>query len=193
MTIKLPPLRQRREDIPLLAAHFIKECNQLHGKKVTGIAEPVRRAMASYDWPGNVRELRNLIESMVVQDHDGILGMDDIQEGDSLRRLPSPPNHAAGPSGLVGRPLSEVERYFIEQALERTNGNREEASRTLGIGERTLYRVMQDWKLQDKIRDAWTKASGNLDETAKLLNMSPSLLQRRIKKWGLQLEPVSPE
>ena len=52
---------------------------------------------------------------------------------------------------------------------------------------------MQDWKLQDKIRDAWTKASGNLDETAKLLNMSPSLLQRRIKKWGLQLEPVSPE
>jgi two-component system response regulator HydG len=193
VTIKLPPLRQRREDIPLLAAHFIKECNQLHGKKVTGIAEPVRRAMASYDWPGNVRELRNLIESMVVQDHDGILGMDDIQEGDSLRRLPSPPNHAAGPSGLVGRPLSEVERYFIEQALERTNGNREEASRTLGIGERTLYRVMQDWKLQDKIRDAWTKASGNLDETAKLLNMSPSLLQRRIKKWGLQLEPVSPE
>ena len=69
MTIKLPPLRERREDIPLLAAHFIKELNAQHGKHVTGIAEPVRKAMAAYDWPGNVRELRNFIESMVVLDH----------------------------------------------------------------------------------------------------------------------------
>ena len=105
MTVKLPPLRERREDIPLLAAHFIKEFNQRHGKHVTGIAEPVRKAMAAYDWPGNVRELRNLIESMVVQDQDGVLGLDDLQEGDSLRRLQVPDDHAAGPGNLVGRPL----------------------------------------------------------------------------------------
>src|SRR5205823_3310824 len=100
VTVTLPALRERREDIPLLAAHFLKEFNQRHGKHVTGFAEPVRKAMAAYDWPGNVRELRNLIESMVVQDQDGVLGPDDLQEGDSLRRVQLPDNHTAGPGGL---------------------------------------------------------------------------------------------
>jgi len=148
VTIKLPPLRERREDIPLLTAHFIKEFNQLHGKRVLGVSEALRRALAVYDWPGNVRELRNLIESMVVQDHDGTLDLNDIQEGDSLRANLSHDNHAAGPSGLVGRPLNEVERYYVEQALNLTGGNREEAARLLGIGERTLYRKIKKWELE---------------------------------------------
>jgi two-component system response regulator HydG len=187
VTVKLPPLRQRREDIPLLAAHFIKEFSQLHGKKVTGLADSVRKAMAVYDWPGNVRELRNSIESMVVQDHDGILGLDDIQEGDGLIRLSQPDNHVAGPANLVGRPLTEVERYFIEQALEVTNGNRVEAAQMLGIGERTLYRVMQDWKEQDRIRQTWKEAGADLEAAAKTLGMNPQSLQRKIKRWGLKL------
>jgi two-component system response regulator HydG len=185
VTIKLPPLRERREDIPLLAAHFLKEFNQLHGKRVKGIAEPVRKAMATYDWPGNVRELRNLIESMVVQDHDGILGMDDIQEGDSLRRLPLSDNHAPGPSNLVGRPLSEVERYYIEQTLELTGGNRVEASRLLGIGERTLYRMIQDWKVQDRIRTTLKTVGGNVEEAARQLSLSPAGLERKMKRLGI--------
>jgi two-component system response regulator HydG len=190
VTVNLRPLRERREDIPLLAAHFIKEFNQRHGKHVTGITEPVRRAMATYPWPGNVRELRNQIESMVVQDEDGILSMDDAQEGDSLRRLPSPDNRAAGPASLVGRPLTEIERYYIDQTLDLTKGNREEAARLLAIGERTLYRVIQDWKLQDKIRDALTAAGGNVTEAARALAMSEAVLQRKIKKWGLQPSPA---
>ena len=109
-------MRERREDIPLLAAQFIKELNQQHGKHVTGIAEPVRKAMAAYDWPGNVRELRNVIESMVVLDTDGVLGLDDVQEGDTLQPLQLPDLHASSPASLVGRPLLEVERYYIEQA-----------------------------------------------------------------------------
>jgi two-component system response regulator HydG len=131
-----------------LTAHFIKEFNQLHGKRITGLSEPLRKAMAGYDWPGNVRELRNLIESMVVQDHDGTLDLDDMQEGDKLRRLVAPLNHAAGPSALVGRPLTEVEHYYIEEALKATNGNREEAAQMLGIGERTLYRKIKKWGLE---------------------------------------------
>src|SRR5207244_224550 len=79
VTIKFPPLRERREASPLLCAHFLKEFNQRHNKKVTAIAEPLRKIMAIYDWPGNVRELRNLIESMMVQDVDGILNLDDLQ------------------------------------------------------------------------------------------------------------------
>jgi two-component system response regulator HydG len=190
VTVKLPPLRDRREDIPLLAAHFIKEFNQRHGKRVTGISEPLRKAMAAYDWPGNVRELRNLMESMVVQDQDGVLGMDDLQDDDNLRRLQFPEHHPAGPSNLVGRPLTEVERFYIEKALEMTSGNREEAARMLGIGERTLYRNIQDWKLQDKIRQALTDAGGSMEEAAKALGMKEPALQRKIKKWGLQGNPV---
>jgi two-component system response regulator HydG len=187
-TVRLPALRERREDIPLLASHFIKEFNQRHGKHVTALGEPVRRAMAVYDWPGNVRELRNTIESMVVQDQDGVLGMDDLQEGDSLRRLQFPESNATGPANLVGRPLTEVERYYMQQALELTNGNRVEAARMLNIGERTLYRNIQDWKLQDKIKQALSEASGNLAEAAKSLGMKLPALERKIKKWGIGVE-----
>src|SRR5204862_6557606 len=128
MTVTLPPVRDRREDVPLLAAHFLKEFNQRHGKQAKGIGEPVRRVMAAYDWPGNVRELRNLVESMVVQDQDGTLGLDDLEEGSRLKRLQPCASAAAGPANLVGRPLSEVERYYIEQALQLSEGNREEAA-----------------------------------------------------------------
>jgi two-component system response regulator HydG len=187
VTVKLPALRERAEDIPLLSAHFIKEFNQRHGKKVTSIAEPVRKAMAGYDWPGNVRELRNLIESMVVQDQDGVLGRDDAQDWEGFRKAPSPNHWGAGyqPASLVGRPLTEVERYYIEQALEATSGNRVEAAAKLGIGERTLYRIIQDWKLQDRIRQALSEAGGNLPEACRALNMKEAVLLRKMKKWGL--------
>lgn len=186
VTIKLPPLRERREDIPLLCAHFVKEFNQRHGKKVSGIAEPLRKVIAVYDWPGNVRELRNLIESMVVQDVDGVLNLDDLQEGDTLKKLPLADSRPIGPGNLVGRPLSEIERYYTEQTLEMTAGNREEASRLLGIGERTLYRVMQDWKLQDKIRSALKEADGDLGKAATAMGMKPDALGRKIKKLRLE-------
>ena len=83
--MQLPPLRERREDIPLLAAHFLKESAPSTARRSGGIAEPVRQAIAAYDWPGNVRELRNLIESMVVLDTDGVLGLDDVQEDEPLQ------------------------------------------------------------------------------------------------------------
>lgn len=188
VTVKLPPLRERREDIPLLATHFLKEFNGRHGKQVKSIAEPVRKAMATYDWPGNVRELRNLIESMVVQDLDGVLGLDDLQEGDNLRRVQFGENPAAGPGNLVGKPLCEVERYYIEQTLALTKGNREEAAHMLGIGERTLYRIIQDWKAQDRIRQALAEANNDVAEAAKALNLTESELQRKMKKWGKSAE-----
>jgi two-component system response regulator HydG len=187
VTVNIPPLRERRDDLPLLAAHFIKEFNQSNSKHVTGIAEPVRKAMAAYDWPGNVRELRNTIESMVVQDQDGVLGLDDLQEGDTLLRLQLSDHAIASPAGLVGRPLIEVERYYMQQALDLTGGNRDQAARLLGIGERTLYRMIQDGKLQDKIRQAFTEAGGDRAEAAKRLGISEQSLERKIKKWGLQV------
>jgi two-component system, NtrC family, response regulator HydG len=183
VTIKLPALRERKSDVPLLAAHFIKESNQKHGKKVTGIAEPLRKLIDAQEWRGNVRELRNAIDSMVVLDQDGILNLNDVEEGSPLKRSHT---RAAGPDNLVGKPLGEIERYFSEKTLEQTDGNREEAARILGIGERTLYRMIQDWKLQDTIKQALTEANGDVETAAKILNTKPAVLQRKLKKWGMQ-------
>jgi two-component system, NtrC family, response regulator HydG len=183
VTITLPALRERKSDVPLLAAHFIKESNQKHGKKVTGIAEPLRKLIDAHEWKGNVRELRNAIDSMVVLDQDGLLNLNDVEEGSSLKRSQT---RAAGPDNLTGKPLSEIERYFSEKTLEQTEGNREEAARILGIGERTLYRMIQDWKLQDTIKQALTEANGDLEAAAKILNTKPAVLQRKLKKWGMQ-------
>jgi two-component system response regulator HydG len=188
VTVKLPALRERREDIPLLTAHFLKELGARHGKTVQRLSDQVRKAMAAYDWPGNVRELRNLVESMVVQDSDGLLDLDDIQEGESLRRQRGGDGQVTDPSGLVGRPLTEVERYYCERALELTEGKRDDAARMLGIGERTLYRMMQDWKLQDSIREALGATGGNVAAAAKRLDMSPAALERKLKKLGVREE-----
>jgi two-component system response regulator HydG len=182
VTIKLPSLRERKSDIPLLCAHFIKQSNLQHSKKVTGIAEPLRKLIDAYEWKGNVRELRNAIDSMVVLDQDGILNVNDVEDTSPLKRSQT---RAAGPDNLVGKPLSDIERYYIEKTLEQTEGNREEASRILGIGERTLYRNIQDWKLQDKIKQALKDAEGDMDAAAKLLKTTPELLGRKMKKWGM--------
>ena len=168
VSIKLPPLRDRREDIPLLSAHFMKVFNARHGKHAVSIAEPVRRAMATYPWPGNVRELANFIETLVVFDTDGILGLDDVPEDSEVlgKRAESIGSIPGSASSLVGRPLAEVERYCIEEALKLSGGNREEASRMLGIGERTLYRKIQDWRQQDKARSAPGEESASSSESS---------------------------
>ena len=185
VTVNLPPLRERSEDLPLLADRFREEFAKLHGKKVTTISPKVRAAMDRYNWPGNVRELRNLIESMVVQDSDGVLDMDDLQESDALRQLQMPEGATAGPAGLVGRPLSEVERFYVEKTLELTRGNREEAANKLGVGERTIYRMMQEWKTQDSIKAALDAAEGDIGKAAATLGLTASALQRKLRKWGL--------
>jgi two-component system response regulator HydG len=121
--------------------------------------------MAMYSWPGNVRELRNLIESMAVQDHDGILNLDDLQDGDPLSRLQASGHRLTSPASLVGQPLAEVERYYIEQALKITKNNREEAAKMLGIGERTLYRKIQRWGLLKKRRNHGDGGGAEEDST----------------------------
>ncbi len=146
VTIKLPPLRERREDITLLATHFMKEFASRYGRDVKTISADVRRMFASYDWPGNVRELRHVIESMVAVDRDGILGIDDLPENEGLGKTQDAVAIPMGDSSLVGKPLAEVERYYIMQALEMAAGNREEAAEMLAIGERTLYRKIKEYE-----------------------------------------------
>jgi two-component system response regulator HydG len=144
--------------------------------------------MATNHWEGNVRELRNAIESMVVLDHDGVINMDDVEEDSPLKRGAGTSTAHGGPNNLIGRPLTEVERYYIEQALELTGGKREEASKMLGIGERTLYRVIKDWDTQDKIKKALDEASGDVKAAAAALKMGETELTRKMKKSGLREE-----
>jgi len=150
--IRLPSLRERKEDVPLLGAHFLKELSKRHGKPVPRVAPSVWKAFESHDWPGNVRELKNLLENMLLLDLDGELTLDDLPEDCGLRPvgLAQKSPTLCGNDTLIGRPLDEVERYYILKALELTHGNREEAARLLGIGERTLYRKLQQWKLAEK-------------------------------------------
>jgi two-component system response regulator HydG len=143
VSVKLPPLRQRREDIPLLLDHFLKEAATAHGKTVTAISPAARKSLMAYAWPGNVRELKNTIESMVVIDVDGVLDADDLTE-DVQAVSTASGEPLAGADHLIGKKLDEVEKYYIAEALKLTGGNREEAAGLLGIGERTLYRKIKE-------------------------------------------------
>ncbi|HEY2066631.1 MAG TPA: sigma-54 dependent transcriptional regulator [Gemmatimonadaceae bacterium] len=238
----LPPLRERRDDIPLLVRRFIRDFTAQHGRPFPGISAEAMQLLVDYPWPGNVRELRNLIESMVVLTHEREIGVADlprqIREGsgrflpvhvgipivrgteravgegrelefilrsllelklqvEELRRqaddgrarggdgaerlafgvpsggfigeVPAPAGGvgSAGPTGMSGigprdespppnvvtivpgTKMTEVERAVIEAALKETRGNRRRAADLLGIGERTLYRKIKEYRLPE--------------------------------------------
>jgi len=146
VTIRLPPLRERQQDMPLLIEHFIKQFSALHGKTIRSMSATARRRLMAADWPGNVRQLRNVIESMVVVDYDEVLDVDDLPS-ELADSEPLPQASPGSLAALVGKPLDEVERLFISETLSCAGGNREEAARLLGIGERTLYRKIKEYEL----------------------------------------------
>jgi two-component system, NtrC family, response regulator HydG len=147
VTVVLPRLVERSQDIPLLIEHFIKLFAKRHEKPIKSMTTSARRRLMAYDWPGNVRQLRNVVESMVVVDYDGVLDVDDLPT-----ELAGPTDSAPEATGdslgrLVGKPLTEIERLYIAETLKLTGGNREEAAAMLGIGERTLYRKIKEYDL----------------------------------------------
>jgi len=236
IVIALPPLRDRREDIPILVRHFIKDYSKQHDRAFHGISAAAMQILVEYPWPGNVRELRNLIESMVVLSPGHEIQPEDlprqIREGGSARYLPvhvgpilrgedsaagrelefilrsllelklqveelrrrvgdgggatvgngaggdsrwigdvepavalgpgyNPPvvraiepRDQAPPPNVVtvapGMKMAEIERAVIEAALKETRGNRRRAADMLGIGERTLYRKIKEYRMPEE-------------------------------------------
>ena len=159
VTVHLPPLRERLEDIVPLMDHFRKMFLRRHGKGQCSFAPAVTRRFYGYNWPGNIRQLRNFVETMVVLDTDGILDLDDLppelmEDGDRklLAEQPEKPALASNliaagnDSALLGRTMDEIERWAIEETLKLTAGNREEAARILAIGARTLYRKLDKYR-----------------------------------------------
>jgi two-component system response regulator HydG len=144
VSIKLPPLRERKEDIPLIIDVFLREFLQTHNKTISYISPEARKVLCNYPWPGNVRELKNCIESMVVVGTKNTLDIEDIPDH-ILQRSDKTP---ASPSLLGGITMEEAERELIKNTLATVGGNREEAAKMLGIGERTLYRKLDRYGLK---------------------------------------------
>lgn len=148
VSVRLPSLSERMQDMPLLIDHFIKQHSKRHDKQIAGITTAARRRLMAHDWPGNVRQLRNVIESMVVVDYDETLDLDDLPEEFHGGEDSAVGASDGGLATLVGKPLSEIEGMFIAETLQVTGGNREEAAGLLGIGERTLYRKIKEYGLK---------------------------------------------
>jgi DNA-binding NtrC family response regulator len=146
VSVSVPPLRQRREDIPLLADFFLKEAVGETGSKVTGFTDAAANILASYEWPGNIRQLRNVIRTMVVMSDRDKLDVQDLPpEINRVRQLPGGSNSQAKSASEM--PLNEIERQAIIDTLAKTGNNREKAAKLLGIGERTLYRKIKEYNL----------------------------------------------
>ena len=144
VSIKLPPLRERLEDIPLFIDAFLREFSQTHNKKVSIISPEARKILYKYPWPGNVRELKNCIESMVVVSMKDTIDTEDIPDHILQRSSET----STAPSLVAGITIEEAERELIKSTLATVEGNREEAAKMLGIGERTLYRKLDQYGLK---------------------------------------------
>jgi DNA-binding NtrC family response regulator len=134
-SIAIPPLRERREDIPPLAEHFLKRFAQSMNKPITGIALETRELMRGFDWPGNVRELQNAVERAVL-----VCKTKEIQPGD----LPLQVSDSRG-SATNGKSLSDVERQHVKNVLEETGWNVYQAARLLEIDRVTLYNKIKKY------------------------------------------------
>ncbi len=143
VVLRLPPLRERREDIPVLVEHFIEKYNRLQGKEVVGVSEEVLGRLMEYDYPGNVRELENIIEHAFVLCRGGLI---------ELVHLPSylrGPGTGRGVPVGIGMTLEAMERRLITEALGRHRGNRTAAARELGIHPSTLFRKLKRLKIEE--------------------------------------------
>jgi two-component system response regulator HydG len=144
VTIYLPPLRERREDIPLLIHYFLQSASERYDKPIDGIAPEARQVLMSYGWPGNVRQLKNAIENMVVLSNGPTLGPESLPQD---MRPANAGEVTGGMNNLVGISITQAEKELIRNTLKMVNGNREQAAKILGIGERTLYRKIKEYDL----------------------------------------------
>jgi DNA-binding NtrC family response regulator len=147
--IHLPPLRERREDIPLLTNAFVREFAQQNQKRITGLSAEAQVALQRYEWPGNIRELRAALEHAVALCRGERLGLRDLPERIQGKPDPGSRTYPGGTTDVSSGDLNleKMERAFIEQALRATDRNVTEAARLLGISRRTLHRKINSYKI----------------------------------------------
>ncbi len=141
--IELPPLSQRREDIPLLIEHFIRVFNLEMGKKISGVSDDVLRLLMRYDFPGNIRELQNIIEHAFVLCKGSIIELEHLP-----REVIEKQEHLMRESPVPYQGLQEAEAQIIRETLKRNNGHRGKTAQALGIAKSTLWRKMKRYKIE---------------------------------------------
>jgi two-component system, NtrC family, response regulator HydG len=152
VAIRLPPLRERRQDIPLLASAFLRRLAEKHKKAVDGFSPAALSALEAYGWPGNVRELEHAVERAVVLSRGGLVDERDLPDGVREARARAGASDAAQPAApgsgapsvtvAIGTPMEEVERLVIRETLRHTRGDKNLAAQLLGIAARTIYRKL---------------------------------------------------
>jgi two-component system NtrC family response regulator len=146
VTIQIPPLRERREDIPLLLDHFLRKFAEKNRRDVTGLTAAARDALLKYDYPGNVRELENITERAVLLCRGRVIDVEDLP---ATVRPAQRSASAPLPKDLPGV-LADIERQAIQSALERTGGIQTQAAEALGISERVLRYKMKKYGLEGR-------------------------------------------
>jgi two-component system response regulator HydG len=143
LSLRIPPLRERREDIPLLIAHFMDRASRASAQEKT-LSDEAVKVMLAYDWPGNVRELENCLERTCAFTSGPMIHVPDLPPAIAKTVVVMPGNgHAQGQNKIV--PMAELERVTILSAIAELNGDKLQAARLLGIGKTTLYRKLKDY------------------------------------------------
>lgn len=159
VTVEMPPLKKRKEDIPELVEVFLKEFSRTYGKVVNKIEKEVINAFLEYSWPGNIRELKNVVERMVVLAEGSVVNVECLPE--NLRRHTCIPIFSSPDKGSLTNVAVEAERQLITKTLKQANGNRSEAARLLGIPRSTLYYKLRQLGIPTKgRRGKHSKAGG---------------------------------
>jgi two-component system response regulator AtoC len=144
VNIELPPLRERKEDVPLLAQHFLNKLASENRKEIGGFSPEAIEFLLDYDWPGNVRELENAIERAVILAKDSLITIDDLPQE----------NLSLGYSTASKKSIKEVEKEHILNVLRKTGDNYSEAARILGISRMTLYNKAKEYDFDVRKADA---------------------------------------
>ena len=145
VTLHLPPLRDRREDIPVLAHHFLRKYSETNDKTIGGIAPETMARLEVYSWPGNVRELENAIERAVAVSSHPILLPDDLPQ--HLATPADPANEGETPDSIGLVSLEDLTKRHIARVLAATGGNKKRAAEILGVDRRTLYRMLERYAI----------------------------------------------
>jgi two-component system NtrC family response regulator len=155
--MRIPPLRERRDDVPLLAEHFIRWAHQRHGRTPKQLAGAAMRALCEYSWPGNVRQLKNCMERLVVTVESDTIHLEDLPSEMRGPRPAHPPLEQTWPGHFrsttstpvtLDEAVAEAEKAAILAALAQCNHHRERTAQLLGISVRTLHYKMNRHSLQ---------------------------------------------
>lgn len=166
LEVNIPPLRDRKDDIPLIVDHYLIECNEELHKTIKGVSKPALKKMMRYDWPGNVNELKNAVKSAVALCRGGSILIEDLPSNvlgtkvtkrkgdaqtDALKewvKVEMENYKNSSQKGYYGHIISKVEKELIHQVLEMTNGKKVETAEILGITRNTLRTKMSNYGLE---------------------------------------------